>query len=99
MAEVGQPALALVEREHPGRQALVDHHGLGECCHPAVPEDPGPPVKTPVHPLPLLVGGCGDALGRPPEERGERRAPDPQRRRRPLQRLEQAQPFARHRCR
>ena len=65
VAEVGQLALAVADREHPGGEVLADHDRLEQRGDAAVAQDPAPAVKAPVHVLPLLVGRGREPFGAP----------------------------------
>ncbi len=95
VAHVCQPPFPVRRREHARGQILIDHDRLGQLGDPVLAEDAAPALKPPVNLLPLVLAGRGDPLGAPADERRQRRAPSARRRRRAVDRLEQAQPVAR----
>jgi hypothetical protein len=99
VAHIRQPSLAVGVGEHPGRQVLADGDRLQQCRYAPGAQDARPVVQPPVDflPLPAVIVGArvGEPLRRPPEKAGERRRVRPRHRGRALERLDQAQPFAR----
>ena len=97
VAQVGQLALAVDGLQHPLREALDQRHGLGQRRDALHAQHARPLVQAAVELLAVLLGGRGDPLRRPAEERRERGRGGSLWRRRALDRLEQAQPVARGR--
>ena len=98
VAQVGQLPLAVLDREHPRRQALAGRDRRQQRGDASPAQDPRPVVQPAVDLLPrpaAVLVGARELVGRPAEERRQRRGVRAGHRRGALERLEQRQPVAR----
>ena len=95
VAQVGQPPLAVLQREQPPGQPLDERDRLQQRRDAAHAQHARPLVQAAVDLLPLLLAGARDPLGVPAEERRQRGGAGAGGRARALDRLQQPQPVAR----